>query len=414
VVDAVPLVQGRGNRLAVVVLLCLLVGSAIGSIAPDAVKDVGPLLLVAGHTTAGILFLTRARMFGTRDARAWKTLGVALFFGAGGVLLVGALTVAGVDLPTFGPPDLVFLIGYIAVVRALVLLARNSEEGGQSWKVTLIDTAVGAVALSIFVWIGIGHGLIHTLSQADTWSKIMAPLYPVVDVAMLLGVMAMALRRSASRLDPRLMVMAAGLGIQVLADLSFFAEGIGQSFSAVSPRIELFLLASACYVTVGIMARKPRVTREYPERTVSVFALVWPYTLGAGVIVLHVSSLIRLGIPLDEQVTLIGSVAVGLLVTVRQTLAIRAMQSRVEGQRRELISSVSHELRTPLTGLIGYLGLLAGEPGHFSETERQEMIEVASAEASHLGRIITDMVAMARNDGKDLPINVGATTLDAI
>jgi signal transduction histidine kinase len=124
---------------------------------------------------------------------------------------------------------------------------------------------------------------------------------------------------------------------------------------------------------------------------------------------MHVVGLVRLGIPNDELVTLIGALGVGILVFLRQWIAIRHTRSRVEQQRLELISSVSHEIRTPLTGLVGYLELLADPSIGLGPEERQDMLRIASAEAAQLGRIITDMIAMARNDGHGLAVSPGPT-----
>ncbi len=401
---------GAANRIAAVVLVALLCGAVAAAGIPAAGDEVAPLLLVVGHITAGILFFRRARRFGPADAPAWRTLALALFCGAGGVLLVGALTLAGVDVPAFSAVDLVFLAGYVALVTGLVQLAKSSTHG-PGWVVTLVDTGVGAIALATFVWVGVGHDLVDAMAGADFWSWAIAPLYPVLDIAVVVGVTAMAIRRTAFRLDPRLVALAVGLGIQVVADLSYLADGIGRSFSEASPRFDLFLLSSACYVMVGILAGWERNAREYPERTVSAWALVWPYALGTALIVMHVANLVRLEAPADDVITLMGSIGVGVLVLLRQGVAIRHVRETVERQRSELISSVSHEVRTPLTGLLGYLQLLTTGRDGFSPEEVDEMLDIAACEASRLSVIITDMVAMARDDAAGLAVNTAPTPL---
>lgn len=382
----------------------LLAGSALSALNPVFASEIAPLLLVLGHGTAGVLYVRRVRRFAPVDGRAWMTLALALWCGAGGVLLVGALTLAGVQIGAFSAVDPVFLAGYVAMIVGLVQLARSAASG-QGWVVTLVDTAVGAIALATFVWVGIGHDLYDVLSDADLWSRVMAPLYPIVDIAVVVGIMAMALRRTAFRMEPRLIVLAVGLGTQVIADLSYFYAGVGRSFADVSPRHDLFLFASACYVAVGIINTWDRGPREFPDRNTSAWALLWPYGLGTGLVVMHVTGLFRLGVPTDSLVTMTGSLLVGLLVIVRQALAIRQVRGAVERQRRDLISSVSHELRTPLTGLLGYLELLTFDRSSFSEAELDDMLRTASGEALHLSRIITDMVALARDDVDGLGIS---------
>ena len=67
----------------------------------------------------------------------------------------------------------------------------------------------------------------------------------------------------------------------------------------------------------------------------------------------------------------------------------------VEAERRSLIASVSHELRTPLTSLIGFLSLL--EDGDLEEHDRAEMTSIAVSQANHMGRMVTDIVMLARD-----------------
>lgn len=67
----------------------------------------------------------------------------------------------------------------------------------------------------------------------------------------------------------------------------------------------------------------------------------------------------------------------------------------VEAERRSLIASVSHELRTPLTSLIGFLSLL--EDGDLEEHDRAEMTSIAVSQADHMGRMVADIVMLARD-----------------
>lgn len=382
----------------------LIAGSLVSVMDPSFAADVAPLLLVIGHATAGALYVRRVRAYQPVDGRAWMTLALALWCGAGGVLVVGGLTLAGVEVGAFSPVDLIFLTGYVAMILGLVQLARTAASG-HGWIVTLVDTAVGAVALATFVWVGVGHDLYDALKLADPWSRAIAPLYPIVDIAVVVGVMAMALRRTAFRMEPRLIALALGLGTQVFADLAYFSAGAGKSFADVSPRFDLFLFASACYVAVGVIDTWDRAPREFPDRNTSVWAMLGPYGLGTGLVVMHITGLYELGVPTDSLVTMTGSLMVGLLVIVRQGLAIREVRGAVDRQRRDLISSVSHELRTPLTGLLGYLELLSLDRSSFSESELDEMLRTASGEALHLSRTITDMVALARDDADGLAIS---------
>ncbi len=398
------------NRYPLAVVMVLLAVALTAAIVPDFLPDVGPLAMMVGHGTAAVLFYKRRSGSGVDDADAWRFFSMALAAGAIGVVVVGSLTTAGVVLPAFGPVDIIFLGGYLALVAGLVQMARGGEDG-DSWKVTIIDTAVGAVALSTLVWIAFGHRMLQNLVEADTWSRTIAPLYPVVDIAVVVGVMAMVLRRSSRRLDPKLIVFSIGLLAQVFADLSYLAEGVGKTFADATPRFDLFVFSSACYVTVGILLSSEPHPKEFPDRATSPWWLMWPYLLCAGLIGLHVYHITTLPVTADQVITLIGSLLVGLLVVARQVYAIRQNHVRIEYQRRELVASVSHELRTPLTGVLGYLEILAAEDGIFANEQRLEMIKVAAGQADQLSRVVTDMVAMARDENRAMPLRKSTTNV---
>jgi len=73
-----------------------------------------------------------------------------------------------------------------------------------------------------------------------------------------------------------------------------------------------------------------------------------------------------------------------------------------EGRQREFLLSISHELRTPLTGIRGYAeamtdGLIEGE-------EVQRVGARVTAETERLGRLIDDLLVLARLEALDFPL----------
>lgn len=73
-----------------------------------------------------------------------------------------------------------------------------------------------------------------------------------------------------------------------------------------------------------------------------------------------------------------------------------------EGRQREFLLSVSHELRTPLTAIRGYAEALADgviDPDGVPGTGRTVM-----AEAEHLDRLVSDLLALARLEAADFPL----------
>ena len=75
-----------------------------------------------------------------------------------------------------------------------------------------------------------------------------------------------------------------------------------------------------------------------------------------------------------------------------------------EARQREFLLSISHELKTPLTTLRGYAEALAD--GVVQENETAPVGTTMLAEADHLARLIDDLLALARLDAVDFPLQV--------
>lgn len=73
-----------------------------------------------------------------------------------------------------------------------------------------------------------------------------------------------------------------------------------------------------------------------------------------------------------------------------------------EGRQREFLLSVSHELRTPLTAIRGYAEALAD--GVVGPDGAQRAGQTMLAEAEHLDRLVSDLLALARLEAADFPL----------
>jgi two-component system sensor histidine kinase BaeS len=73
-----------------------------------------------------------------------------------------------------------------------------------------------------------------------------------------------------------------------------------------------------------------------------------------------------------------------------------------EGRQREFLLSVSHELRTPLTTIRGYAEALAD--GVVGADGAPRAGQTVLAEAEHLDRLVSDLLALARLDAVDFPL----------
>ena len=96
----------------------------------------------------------------------------------------------------------------------------------------------------------------------------------------------------------------------------------------------------------------------------------------------------------------------------RLTLAFREMAARIVGQvqklkqtdvlRRELVANVSHDLKTPLASLQGYVDTLLLKDDVLSPEERRNYLGVASRSCERLGKLVADLIELAKLDAHEV------------
>lgn len=72
--------------------------------------------------------------------------------------------------------------------------------------------------------------------------------------------------------------------------------------------------------------------------------------------------------------------------------------------RRDFVANASHELRTPLTAIRGYAEALADAV--VTEDEARRAGEVIAAEADRLDELMSDLLALARAEADDFPLDL--------
>lgn len=81
---------------------------------------------------------------------------------------------------------------------------------------------------------------------------------------------------------------------------------------------------------------------------------------------------------------------------------IARLEHMLESQRR-LLADTSHELRNPITIIRGNLALLRHEGSSVPEATRREAILEAEDEAARMGRLVGDLLLLARADSGESP-----------
>lgn len=102
-----------------------------------------------------------------------------------------------------------------------------------------------------------------------------------------------------------------------------------------------------------------------------------------------------------------ASISLGVGEEERRTWEAERRAEAAERSRSQLILSVSHELRTPIASIQGHLDSLllpAGDRPPVEEWERY--VSVAAGEARRLGRLVDELLMLARADADQIAIEV--------
>jgi two-component system OmpR family sensor kinase len=102
----------------------------------------------------------------------------------------------------------------------------------------------------------------------------------------------------------------------------------------------------------------------------------------------------------DDEV---GELARTLEQMLRALDAARAEREGVMQKQREFVADASHELRTPLTSVLANLELLQASLGGADQAEDREIVDSALRSSKRMGRLIADLLLLARADAGRLP-----------
>lgn len=392
------------------IVALFIVATIVGIVVfPDVFTDLGYLALPMGHFVGGLLMIRHARRSNAPDSRAFAIIGSAALLAATGVV-VFVVASFFVTVPSFSALDAFFLIAYVLFVLGLAYMPAVSH-GWRSQVRIVLDGLVGAVALSALLWATVVQPIVEGLSVLPLDQRVIGTVYPVLDVAMIIGMMVVFLRRGSFQFDRRLLTLTIAFAFQAIADLEYLTKATSGSFNDADPDLLPFLGASLAILVTGILVRGTPPPIDTPDRATPIWALLMPYGAGVALIGFDVYAVATgLSSPFLDLAT--GSVLV--LVIARQSLAIHENRTKVEAERRSLIASVSHELRTPLTSMIGFLTVLQEAGDELPAEERAELSEVVLEQANYMGRMVTDIILLARDTPEHMSLLESDTPIQSL
>lgn len=388
------------ERSSVGIAVVLMATAVLFAIDGDSYAAMALVVTAVANGMAGVLLHRYGRTTQSDDGRSFRLLGIAAMLGGFGMILFGVVS-QFVELAAFGPLDIVFLAMYAALIGALAYMPSPRR----SWRAQarlVLDGLVGAVSVSVLVWVFAGSQIMENLSALPLGRQLIGFTYPLLDLSLIIGVMVVILRRGQYRFDVRLLLLVIGFGFQVAADISYLSSSSAGTFQEAEPNFILFIGAAAAFLLTGMMAGRVPPPVEIADRKTPLWAYAVPY--GIGLVLGVVTLVMDFTIDSHNPMMTAASFVVLVLVIVRQWIAIQENRVIVEKERRSLIASVSHELRTPLTSMIGFLTLLEDSDIQVDEEERGELLSVVLEQANYMGRMVTDIILLARDQPEKLTL----------
>lgn len=80
----------------------------------------------------------------------------------------------------------------------------------------------------------------------------------------------------------------------------------------------------------------------------------------------------------------------------------------------ELISKIAHELRSPLTSVKGFSATLVKRWDRFTDEQRLQFVETIHADAERMGRIVSEVLDLARLESNRLEIHPQDVSIRAV
>jgi signal transduction histidine kinase len=322
---------------------------------------------------------------------AWALIGFGvLAWGIGEIIWVYYSGLLGAEVPYPGWADVFYVGAYPLVFAGVLMLPHVHARKWERARLSL-DALAGTVAVSAIMWTFYLKDAIYLDAEAGLLENFVNLAYPVGDLILLVGLLVLATRRSQYQFDGRLLMLALATFLTTVADIAYVFQVEAGTYIDGGRLDALWLVDYGLYAVAAVLVAGPVKLREQADKPARLWPMIAPYT---AVAILFALTMGELG---GQATSLqIATAVVGLLIIIRQAVAIRETREVVEKQRNDLVASISHELRTPLTAMSGFTEILDTEPD-LDPVEKAEMISIVNAQTNHLTRIVGDLVEVARD-----------------
>lgn len=344
-------------------------------------------LIVLGGAGATWLFVSGASQQSAEDRVAWLLVGAGITLWLAAQLFLGLAYMFGSDVRT--GTDVISLVGYLVLFAGVLAFPSAREHRMERVRVAL-DAAIGALAFA-----GLTVLLVPDLfSLATDRAGWVWPTFALADLALLGVALAFLRRHRHAHVDTRMAWLVLALVFTASADLYALITMAPSSPDSLGRHYALWVTALLCVLGAAVEMGKP-IRRDISSMlSIQIAGWLLPY-FGVATFAAATSWRLLKG----DSVSNLSVGALGLvggLILLRLYVSSLDTRRSVERQRDAVVASVSHELRTPLTAITGFSRLLIDQYEEFDDDERRTMLGTIAEQAEHLGRIVEDLLQVAR------------------
>jgi signal transduction histidine kinase len=333
---------------------------------------------------------------------------------------------ANPNLPSPSVADAFYLAGYPLIATGLILLFVHA--GGHHRFAAVAEAGIATFAFALLQWVFIMHPALN--GSGSTGTRAVAAAYAAADVVLLAGLAGFLV--SPAWRYPSFWILFGALVALLVGDEIY---GLSPSTYANGDGLDATWMLS--YVLFGAAALHPSMRAlSEPRRRARLRISNWRIGLLTAAVLTPAAVLLiqyMRGDPLDVVAVVIAQVAISLLVMLRLTGIVRALErlrmrerearaAAVEAQAQlaqqnerlleadrlkdEFVALISHDLRTPLTSIVGYTELALDEESEPPlDEERKSYLQVVARSSERLLRLVDDLLFVARlQAGKGLQL----------